>query len=62
VQVTTRSAAAARCSGWNSHGWNFPDCQAERLGGDIMLLSTLDKNHLSNLVNLHHTISELLIG
>jgi hypothetical protein len=34
----------------------FPDCQAERLGGDIMLLSTLDKNHLSN------TISELLIG
>jgi ribosomal 50S subunit-associated protein YjgA (DUF615 family) len=40
----------------------FPDCQAERLGGDIMLLSTLDKNHLSNLANLHHTISELLIG
>jgi hypothetical protein len=30
--------------------------------GDIMLLSTLDKNHLSNLANLHHTISELLIG
>jgi len=25
-------------------------------------LSTLDKNHLSNLANLHHTISELLIG
>jgi hypothetical protein len=24
--------------------------------------STLDKNHLSNLANLHHTISELLIG
>jgi hypothetical protein len=40
----------------------FPDCQAERLGGDIMLLSTLDKNHLSNLANLHHKISELLIG
>jgi hypothetical protein len=40
----------------------FHDCQAERLGGDIMLLSTLDKNHLSNLANLHHTISELLIG
>jgi hypothetical protein len=37
----------------------FPDCQAERLRGDIMLLSTLDKNHLSV---LHHTISELLIG
>jgi hypothetical protein len=34
----------------------------ERLGGDIMLLSTLDKNHLSNLANLHHTTSELLIG
>jgi hypothetical protein len=30
--------------------------------GDIMLLSTLDKNHLSNLANLHHTILELLIG
>jgi len=43
---------------------NFPDCQVERLRGDIMLLSTLDKNHLSNLAkaNLHHTISELLIG
>jgi hypothetical protein len=27
-----------------------------------MFLSTLDKNHLSNLANLHHTISELLIG
>jgi hypothetical protein len=27
-----------------------------------MLLSTLDKNHFSNLANLHHTISELLIG
>jgi hypothetical protein len=40
----------------------FPDCQVERLGGDIMLLSTLDKNQLSNLANLHHTISELLIG
>jgi hypothetical protein len=40
----------------------FPDCQAERLGGDIMLLSTLDKNHLSNLANLHHTISKSLIG
>jgi hypothetical protein len=35
----------------------FPDCQAKRLGGDIMFLSTLDKNHLSNLANLHHTIS-----
>jgi hypothetical protein len=22
----------------------FPDCQTERLRGDIMLLSTLDKN------------------
>jgi hypothetical protein len=40
----------------------FSDCQAERLRGDIMLLSTLDKNHLSNLANLHHTISKLLIG
>jgi len=30
--------------------------------GDIMLLSTLDKNHFSNLANLHHIISELLIG
>jgi len=40
----------------------FRDCQAERLGGDTMLLSTLDKNHLSNLANLHHTILELLIG
>ncbi len=29
----------------------FPDCQVERLRGDIMLLSTLDKNHLSNLAN-----------
>jgi hypothetical protein len=40
----------------------FPDCKAKRLRGDIMLLSTLDKNHLSNLANLHHTISDLLIG
>jgi hypothetical protein len=35
----------------------FPDCQAERLGGDIMLLSTLDNirviNWLKQLTGTH---------